>query len=165
MTILGILSDTHLAAPGEDFRHRAGLAFAGCDVIVHAGDLSDVSILEVFSGMDVYAVHGNMCNSAARRILPEYRLLTIGGYTIGLCHGSGEKHTIEDRMLALFPTADCIIYGHTHVPVCHRIGSTLLINPGSFQSTGRYGTQGSYAILKLGCDGLRASLHELTWAP
>jgi len=165
MTILGILSDTHLIALDDDFKNRVERAFGDCEVIVHAGDLTDASILEAFAGKELYAVHGNMCNPATSKSLPEHCRFTLDGYTIGLSHGAGERHNIEERMLALFPTADCIIYGHTHSPVCHSIGATLLINPGSFQSTGRYGAQGSYAIMKLGSDGLQASLHQLSWAP
>ena len=161
MRTIGILSDTHQALPDADFQARASRAFGHCDTIIHAGDLTDISLLDTFIGKDVFAVHGNMCNSPTRQKLPVSRIFTLEGYTIGLCHGAGNRLTIEERMFALFPDADCIIFGHTHSQVCHRVGTTLLINPGSFQATGRYGSQGCFAILRLDVAGLSASLHEL----
>jgi predicted phosphodiesterase len=65
-------------------------------------------------------------------------------------------------MWDLFPTADCIVYGHTHIAINHRFGKTLFINPGSFQPTGRYGAPGSYAILSIDKNGLHATLHQFT---
>jgi predicted phosphodiesterase len=64
-------------------------------------------------------------------------------------------------MFTLFPEADCIVYGHTHRAVCHTVGTTLVINPGSFQSTGHYGAQGTYALLKITDNGLHGAIHEL----
>lgn len=161
MTIVGILSDTHLFSFDEEFRLRINHAFAGCNTIIHAGDLTEFAVLAAFAGKDVHAVHGNMCTQMTRQALPEHRTLILHGYTIGICHGAGSRHNIEDRMLKLFPSADCIVYGHTHTPTCHSIGSTLLINPGSFQATSRYGAQGTYALLQIDDRGLHASIHEL----
>ncbi len=56
---------------------------------------------------------------------------------------------------------DCIVYGHTHIPVCHTTGDTLFINPGSFQGTGTYGAPGTYGLLQVGGKGLSGSIHEL----
>lgn len=162
MTTVGILSDTHILSCDETFRRSTGTVFAGCEVIIHAGDLTDLSILTAFAGKEVYAVHGNMCNAAARSALPEYRTIVLAGYTIGICHGAGNRHDIEDRMLDLFPLADCIIYGHTHRPLCHTIGATLIINPGSYQGTGRHGAPGTFALLQIDAAGLCASIHELS---
>lgn len=161
MTTIGIVSDTHQFTCDQAFQERITRVFAGCDAIIHAGDLTDHSILAAFGAAPVYAVHGNMCNPTTQKVLPLHRTISFDGYTIGICHGAGPRHTIEDRMLQLFPLADCIIFGHTHQPVCRTIGTTLLINPGTFQQTSRYGAPGTYAILTTGGDGLRATLHDL----
>lgn len=161
MITIGILSDTHLSRCEASFVNTVKNVFDRCKVIIHAGDMTDLSLLEAFDDKEVYAIHGNMCNDKTRSVLPEHRTVTVGGYTIGICHGAGPRHNIEDRMFDLFPLADCIVYGHTHQAVCHHIGSTLLINPGSFRATGRYGAPGTYALLTITADGLRATLHEL----
>jgi hypothetical protein len=160
MTTIGILSDTHLIHCDMDFLHDINIAFSECEIIIHAGDLTDLSLLKAFHGKNVYAVHGNMCNVQTMKSLPAQRMITIEGFTIGICHGAGNRHNIEDRMLTLFPEADCIIYGHTHNPTCHKVGSILIINPGSFQHTGQYGASGTYALLHITDQQLSAKIHE-----
>ncbi|MEK6201858.1 MAG: metallophosphatase family protein [Desulfobulbaceae bacterium] len=166
MIHVGILSDTHLNSCPESFRQQIDTIFADCTIILHAGDLTDISILEAFSGKEVHAVHGNMCNMGSQKLLPGSKLISIGGYRIGLCHGAwGPRHTIEERVWAIFPEADCIVYGHSHQAVCHRVGAVLFINPGTFQSTGPHGSPGSYAILQIDehsnkDKALQATIHQ-----
>ncbi len=160
-TTIGILSDTHLSQMTKAFKKHCAAAFNGCDSIIHAGDLTDLSIFSAFPGKTIYGVHGNMCNLAVRQYLPERQEVTIEGFSIGICHGYGPRHNVEERMLDLFPGVDCIVYGHTHQPVCHLIGKTLIINPGSFQSTGRYGAPGTYGRLIIDSNGLHGSILEL----
>ena len=103
-----------------------------------------------------------MCNQSTRRLLPEKKTIILDGCSIGICHGTGSLHNIEERLIALFPEADCIVYGHTHTPVCHKAGNILLINPGSFQGSGRYGAPGTYGILHIEGQRLKGSIHELS---
>ncbi len=161
MTRIGILSDTHMTATDDFFSRQCAQAFSGCEIILHAGDLCDVSILSAFSGKHVHAVCGNMCNSGTRLALPEKKHIIIDGYSIGLTHGAGPRHNIEERVFGMFSEMSCIVYGHTHIPVCHTIGTTLFINPGSFQSTGKYGAVGTYAILHIDHDGISGTIHSL----
>ncbi len=160
MTRAGILSDTHLMGPDAHFKKLVQHCFAECDIIIHAGDLTDLSLLDCFAGKTVHAVHGNMCSSNAYSILPARLSFQIKGLSIGLTHGAGLGLDIEAALWDLFPAADCVIYGHTHRPVCHRIAGRLIINPGSFQATGRYGAAGTYATLDFN-DGLQAAIHEV----
>jgi len=160
MTHIGVLSDTHITRPQAWYIQQVKAAFQECSVILHAGDLTDISILDIFKGKEIHAVQGNMCELSSRQNLPTSKLITIEGHNIGLCHGAGARHNIEERMWDLFPTADCIVYGHTHIAVNHRFAKTLFINPGSFQPTGRYGAPGSYAILTIDTNGLKAELCE-----
>ncbi len=164
MTTVGILSDTHFHSLNESFVRQCTTVFAGCDTIIHAGDLIDIAILSAFKGKDIHAVCGNMCNRNTRTILPEEKQIVIEGYSIAITHGAGPKHNIEERVFDRFPTADCIVFGHSHMAVSRKFGSTLLINPGSFMGTGRYGAAGTYALLSIaenGSSGIRASIHSL----
>lgn len=161
MIRVGILSDTHLPVNSEPFMKQCAAAFAGCDTIIHAGDLIDIAILQAFKGKDIHAVCGNMCNRDTRQVLPEAKHLVLAGYSIGITHGAGPRYNIEERVFEQFPAADCIIFGHTHEPVCRKFGSTLLINPGSFSGTGRHGAAGTYALLTINAKGLSASIHTL----
>jgi len=156
----GILSDTHLTRPDSRFKRQVRQCFAGCDMIIHAGDITNPSVLEVFQGVEVKAVHGNMCGEPVRRLYPASQVFQLGTFTIGLTHGAGMGMDIENRLFDLFPEVDCMIYGHTHHPSIQRYGSVLMINPGSFQATSRFGAPGTYAILQAG-DALEATIHQI----
>ena len=165
MKLVGILSDTHMSTITDSFIRQCTAAFDQCDAIIHAGDLTDISILAAFKGKDIHAVSGNMCNWATRQVLPEEKLIIIDGFSIGITHGTGPRHNIEDRVFVRFPDADCIIYGHTHLPACRKIGKTLIVNPGSFQGTGKHGYAGTYAILNLLESEIKSSIHTLSSLP
>lgn len=151
---IGILSDTHLSNGNRTFCDAVKQAFSGCDTIIHAGDITNLSVLDALRPREILAVHGNMCNLATKHALPEHLLVEVEGHRIAVCHGAGGGHDIEGWLFARFPEADCIIYGHTHRQSKNRFGSTLVINPGSFSS-------GSYAILELDAGGFAAHLHQL----
>lgn len=157
---IGLLADTHLSGPNAQFRAQVAACFTGADLILHAGDLTGLGVLAAFAGQEVHAVHGNMCSHDARCALPRKKIIRAEGWTIGLIHRAGQSYDFEEWLLEEFPEADCIVYGHTHHPVCHRLGATLLINPGSFSGTGRYGAPGTFAILEAGAQ-LVGQLHEV----
>jgi hypothetical protein len=46
-----------------------------------------------------------------------------------LVHGHGVPDPVE--LPGLFPDADVVVHGHTHLPRCERIGGLWLVNPGS----------------------------------
>lgn len=156
----GILSDTHLIRPDNQFNRLVELCFVECDVIIHAGDLTNAGVLEAFGNKEVHAVHGNMCDASSYRMLPREVTFPFGKYTIGLTHGAHLGRDIELNMWNTFPEVDCMVYGHTHRPVCHRQGGVLVINPGCFRSTGRWGAPGTYVILEAG-KKLQATIHEV----
>jgi len=139
MLTIGVLSDTHLIAPDPWFREKARQCFADADMILHAGDLTSLSVLEIFAGKTVHAVHGNMCGPKTRQTLPASKIIEVGRFGLALVHGAGYMPNIEDRLYDAFAPIDCIVYGHTHRPVCHRYGPTLMMNPGSFTATATYG--------------------------
>lgn len=158
--VIGVLSDTHLSATSERYQQTAREQFAAADIILHAGDLTDLSVLEVFADKKVFAVCGNMCSMATARVLPASRIIEVNGFRIGLCHGAGAYHNIEERLWDMFAPIDCIVYGHTHQPVCHRRGPVLFVNPGSFFPTGRRGAPGTCAMITVGRT-LTAAIHEV----
>ena len=161
MIRVGVLSDTHISCVTEEFMSHTKHAFSECDVIIHAGDLTDTSILSAFSGKEVHAVCGNSCNYLTKNALPEKKVIILQGYSFGICHGAGNRSNIEDRMYTLFPECNCVIFGHTHIPVNYTLGNTLLFNPGSFSGTGRFGAPGTFGIITILENGLEATIHHL----
>lgn len=125
------LSDTHLR------RRRALPAWClrrleDADLILHAGDLVALSLLEELERLaPVAAVRGNMDEIALRERLPARRIAEIGGAKIGLVHDPGPALGRIARLERAFPGCDAVIYGHTHVPEIQRLGHRLILNPGS----------------------------------
>ena len=155
MNTIGVLSDTHLIQADKWFNEKVQQCFADADIILHAGDLTSLSVLEPFAGKTVHAVHGNMCSPQTRKTLPASKIITVGNFRIALIHGAGYMHNIEERLYDAFAPVDCIVYGHTHRPVCQRFGPTLMVNPGSFTATG------TYAIITVGQKSMEAGIHSI----
>ncbi len=161
VTTIGILSDTHLVEVTPRFQARVEACFAGVSMICHLGDLTSLRVLQPFAGKIVHAVRGNMCDAATVASLPEKKTLTVGGFRIGMIHRVGESYDFEDRLWQEFDEVDCILYGHTHQPVCHRAGGILYLNPGGFMPGGRFGAPGTYGILTIDERQLQAAIHEV----
>ncbi|MCX7682650.1 MAG: YfcE family phosphodiesterase [Anaerolineae bacterium] len=156
----GLLSDTHI--PHRLKRLPPGLfdALAGCDVILHAGDVDDPVALEPLRAIaPVYAVRGNfhvLDLSDGGAALPATVELELAGARVVLVHGhqpgpigfwlkglhlamlklglmdNGALNRRTARRLArLYPQADVIVFGHVHHPHLEWIGETLLVNPGA----------------------------------
>jgi uncharacterized protein len=106
---------------------------AGADAIIHAGDFVTVAALEELEalGPPVHAVHGNIDEPALRRRLPPTLEVEIADARIAIIHDAGSRTARPERLRAMFPDADCVIFGHTHVPEHSRHGTFQVFNPGS----------------------------------
>jgi putative phosphoesterase len=131
---IGVLSDTHLpdSTDAQAFlRDLVENILDPVDLILHAGDLVAPELLGVFEGYPLHAVRGNM--DPATPGVPLKKVINVGGFTIGLIHGWGPPDGIEERAIAEFSSIslDCLVYGHSHRPACHRRDGVLYFNPGS----------------------------------
>lgn len=123
MRIIGVISDTHGL-----LRPEAVAALEGSALILHAGDVGDVRILERLEEIaPVHAVRGNTDGGELRKMLPATAVVDLGSGSIAyLLHG--------DEELDLDPAAAgiaLVVRGHTHVPRVERRGGVLYLNPGS----------------------------------
>ncbi|MDD5712855.1 MAG: metallophosphoesterase family protein [Smithellaceae bacterium] len=128
---IGVISDTHLPGHDERLQKIIDEHFAGADCILHAGDIIDLGVLEMFGRRDVNAVHGNMDLPATKRALPRSLVVEVRGFRIGLIHGYGIEGPLEEGLLKIFGSIDCVVYGHTHQADNHRREEVLFFNPGS----------------------------------
>ena len=128
---IGVISDTHLCGYDTRLARVVAQHFKDVDFILHAGDLVDLSVLDIFADIEVKAVSGNMDNMPVKDKLPEQLIVEIKGFTIGLIHGWGSPLGIEGKLLAKLGNVNCLVYGHTHKPSNYKEKSILFFNPGS----------------------------------
>ena len=80
------------------------------------------------------------CILAQNTNLPEHKVVTIGQFKIGLCHGHqvvpwGDADSLANLQRQL--ECDILVSGHTHAFKTHEHNGKLFINPGS--ATGAFG--------------------------
>jgi len=156
---IGVLSDTHLTAPDDGIRALARTHFAETDLILHAGDLVDLSVLDAFAGREVRAVCGNMDGPRVRQVLPEQLVLDISGFRIAVIHGWGSPDELEQRIAQKLNDVDCIVYGHSHYPANRIINGVLFFNPGSATDR-RFAKSRSVGLLEI-ASGITGTIMDL----
>ena len=129
---VGVIADTHLRQAGQELEELMAGAFRDVEMVLHAGDITELVILQSFVGKKIQAVCGNMDSPAVRRQLPTQHTIQVGKFKIGLIHGWGGLQGIEERIRQEFDEVDCIVYGHTHVASQATRGGILFFNPGAF---------------------------------
>ncbi|MCK4259692.1 MAG: metallophosphoesterase [Halanaerobiales bacterium] len=132
--MIGVLSDTHISRRANGLPKEVIEGFKGVDLILHAGDLVDESVLlELEKIAPVIAVHGNCDSQTIKEKLPAKRIIEYADYKIGLMHGHGIGGITLGRVLEAFDgeKLDAIVFGHSHKPYNDRINGTLIFNPGS----------------------------------
>ncbi len=147
---IGVISDTHLRQATHELLELMSGPFQDVEMILHAGDITELPIIEVFAGKEVLAVCGNMDSPDVRRQLPSQRTIQAGHFKIGLIHGWGGLQGIEERIFREFPKVDCLIYGHTHRPSQNWREGVFLFNPGSFGGGSSLNGKSSVGLLEVG---------------
>ena len=131
--LLAIISDTHLPRGSRALPDACVERLRHADLIIHAGDLSTPSVLdELHRYGEVAAVHGNVDDPQLTAALPAELELDAGGCRLAVIHDAGRRHGRLERLRRRFPTADAVIFGHSHIPSCERGSHGFQIfNPGS----------------------------------
>jgi uncharacterized protein len=150
MKRIGVISDTHLRMPDASFEKIASKNLLDVDILMHAGDMVSLSILDIFFawGKEVIAVCGNMDDPEVRRTYPSTRTVTIEGVRVGIIHGWGPPESIRQRILPSFHGVDAIIYGHTHQAFSGVEAGVFFFNPGS-PTDSRFTTDRSIGIIEV----------------
>ena len=126
---VGLVSDTHGL-----FEPRLVELFAGCDLLLHAGDIVGPEILRDLARIaPVRAVRGNNDIGPAYDALPEVAWVELGPLTALVVHEIGARTRLAApvrRALTERP-AEIVVHGHSHRPGAALEGGLLFVNPGS----------------------------------
>jgi len=138
MKKVGLISDTHIPSRGKSLPSSIIKHFSYCDLILHAGDLEEITVVEELGKIaPVKAVHGNMCHADVIRTVPSILQIKIEDITVGLIHGDGGPSGYYERIISKFQRfsnnklPEIIICGHTHHPEAKILHEIQFINPGS----------------------------------
>ena len=133
MTEVVVLADTHIRQ-GSSRRLPPAVyaALEDADLVLHAGDVVTGDVLEELAGFAAtVAVLGNNDTELVGQ-LPEQRVFTVDGLRIAMVHDSGARKGRESRLRRRFPTADLVVFGHSHIPIdAAGLDGQRLFNPGS----------------------------------
>lgn len=149
---IGVIADTHIPKNAERVPAEVLKIFRGVDLILHAGDLTDLTVLDELRQITprVEAVLGNMDPAGNRAQLPVKKIVNANGVRIVLMHGSGAPLGLKKRIWQEVKEEkpQVVIFGHSHQPEKDIINDILFLNPGS--PTDKFFTSvNAVAILKI----------------
>ena len=146
---IAVLTDTHLRV-GKSLPRFVWEQLTQIDMIIHAGDLTHMDLLEELSCIaPVRAVRGN-CDGLDIS-LPDRDVIECETLRIGLIHGdSGKGKSTPERAYHAFKdtSVDIIVFGHSHTPFMEWRDGILMFNPGS-PTDKRRELQYSFGLLEL----------------
>ena len=132
MKRIGVVSDTHMREPDPGLGGKLAQAWGAVDMVLHAGDLVNISVLDAIEAPEVLAVAGNMDDYVVTQSLPAKLIIEVEGKRIGLIHGWGAPMGLAGRVVKEFDQVDAIVFGHSHRPANTVKNGILLFNPGSY---------------------------------
>ena len=127
--LLGVVSDTH-----GYLNPRVLELLQGVELILHAGDIGDVGIIDQLSNIaPVSAVRGNNDRTGPTSLYPEKETLELADGTILLTHQVKVPKTVGDPGFKTYldESVDLVVFGHTHIALQKTLGSILFFNPGA----------------------------------
>ncbi|MDQ1059032.1 putative phosphoesterase [Arthrobacter globiformis] len=131
---LVLVADTHVPKRARALPEQVWAAVHDADVVFHAGDWVSQDLLDEFEQRSarLIGVYGNNDGDELRRRLPETVSVTLDGVRFSMIHETGQAKGREQRCEALFPDADVLVFGHSHIPWdTVAPGGLRLLNPGS----------------------------------
>ncbi|WP_134716405.1 metallophosphoesterase family protein [Saccharomonospora xinjiangensis] len=129
-----VISDTHVPQRARELPEQVWREVEAADVVIHAGDWVAESLLDRIEARAarLVAVYGNNDGPALRSRLPEVARVELAGLRMAVVHETGPAKGRAQRCDRLFPDADVLVFGHSHIPWDDVTpGGLRLLNPGS----------------------------------
>lgn len=131
---LVLTADTHVPKRARELPAELWSAVDEADLVIHAGDWVDVSLLDLLQARAkaLVGVYGNNDGAALRQRLDEVAYVDIQGVRVAVVHETGSAVRREERCAERFPDTDVLVFGHSHIPWDTTANTGLrLLNPGS----------------------------------
>jgi uncharacterized protein len=157
-----VVSDTHAPRRWRSCPPTVVEHLRDADLILHAGDVCVPGVLDELAAFaPVHVVCGN--NDGPDVVAwgaPETLELEIDGLRVAMIHDSGAKTGRTARMRRRFPTADLVVFGHSHIPLDRTGDGVRIFNPGS-PTDRRSQPHGTIGLLDI-ADGVLADARIVT---
>ena len=177
---IGLISDTHIPEARQALWSQAFVAFEGVDLILHGGDMHDLSVIDELEKVaPIHVARGDGDDGGGGRpVQPEdprvkeVWTLDLGGLAVGLTHAlpipeMPPSMTVARALDRLFPERrpDVVVYGDSHVEAIGVFDGVLCVNPGSPTYPHNYDTElGTIGFLDIESGVPKASIWRLTEA-
>lgn len=179
---IGVISDTHIPSSGPEPPPEVAVAFAGVDLILHAGHAYVASCLEwleriapvrsteswlVGTGetptrngrVDVFELEGRTVGMTHELII---KSLGDDVFPGSIARSPNTRDTLAATLEGIFgKPLDVVVFGYTHEAMVETHDGILLVNPGSPSLVGQQVRLGTVAILELTADGCEAHIIDL----
>lgn len=126
--LIGLISDTHIPEAAEVLPVQIKEALSNVDLILHAGDIYIVSVLDELEALaPVFAAEGDddYQEVYSDERVKQKHMLTVEGVTIWLMHIRPWSWPRHEKI------PEILVFGHTHNATIETYEGILLINPGS----------------------------------
>jgi uncharacterized protein len=149
---IGLISDTHNLV-----RPEALAWLAGCDAIVHAGDICNRAVLEALGRIaPLTVVRGNNDTGDWAASIPTHATLDVQQVKILVVHDIADvPRNVRDEGVRV------VVTGHSHKPLIVERDGLLFVNPGS-AGPRRFKLPISVGMLSVDGANVEATLHTLT---
>jgi uncharacterized protein len=145
LLLIGLISDTHIPEAAPDMWPQVYEAFSHVDLILHAGDLHVLDVVDRLERLaPIYVARGNGDDGGAGRpVVPEDPrlrnswIIDLDGFRVGMTHAfefpEWPPYRTFDKMLdySFGGPVDIVVCGHTHVSQVINYKGVLVVNPGS----------------------------------
>jgi hypothetical protein len=162
--LIALVSDTHAPRRWKGCPPELAERLQDVDLILHAGDVCTAAVLdELASYAPVHAVIGNNDGQEVEEwgATPTFEA-ELAGVNVAMIHDSGPTKGRPARLRKLFPDAQLVVFGHSHIPWDHDEEGQRSINPGS-PTDRRRQPHGTFGLLDIVGRAVRSyELVELT---
>ena len=175
---IGLISDTHVPEAGEDMPPQVYDAFRGVDLILHAGDMHVIDVLDWLETLaPVLGARGNgdypSESSRHRPGVPDdprvkvAHVIQAEGLRVGLIHGFPLPDDIpwrtKEEIFDMYfqQPVDVVVCGDTHEARVDRQAGLLIVNPGSPTLPNQLRALGTIGFLEINGDQADAWIVQL----